>query len=840
MRALVTSLILLTALAGPAAAEDVVVIDGYLWAALQPIEAPEPDPLPGPFAANRSVRLEASPDGRVALEARWRIDTFEPGWLDLVLLGAAPDDAVVTWGGGPAAWDTTGAGVTVTGWVDGPVVVSLTASLPGDPRNGTVQLPLAPAVRGDVVVAPTAGYAPVVGGALKLPSGAWTGADTLSLGFRPDAGERDRGTLAFGGVGVGLTVGDTEVSGQARLRWRVQHGQLDRLEFTASGIGADVEVTGTTVRSVQRSGDRFVVELQSPATALVTLDLRWTAPLPSSNEARVAVPSFSLQSAGRIEEAALQLARDGDWQALPDLRGWHGRSASALPPWARGLVSGTPTGAFDGSPTGRGGELVLLRFEPVSGPPIIVDVADFVIATTEEGRQLVRVRYDVRNDTGHELLVTPPPGARLLAAQVRGEATTPVRRGGRLAIRLPRSVETVEGLISLPVEIAFLVEDEPWGRREERELQLPAVDAPVAASRVSLHLPPGYVEARRRPGRRVDSFTEGGGIAYGFAVTDETSRNQADQADTLFQSAVDAWLDNDFDGAQDRLDDLSELGASNDNTVRLQSNIDVVAGFNGDEDAEGRDEESPISPEQAQARPAAKAPAAEQALRRRVREQARARSEHEFRAYEETRREAERREATGDYTGAEEQYREALELGKKLEGLEQEESTEIADDNIRLDAQLAEVRTKKKAKRDRDDRARGPAAPPPEPRASPVERRGLGGLGSMGTGRGGGGSRGSRVTITLEEETIEGELVLPGSGYYDFEPVPEPTPAQDPADDKDADGLVDQPTDALVVTASTRSVPVPRVGDPLLYQQLLVPAGAAPRVVIRARLTRGS
>ena len=894
MRRVLPVLMLALALPGAAAAEDLVVIDGATWAWLQPPDEPEPAPLPGPFAASRTVRLEALADGRVAVDATWRIETFEPGWLDLPLLHASPDDARVTWDGGPAAWDAT-EGVVVTGWVDRPVEVRLVTTMPGDPRLAAVALPLGDAVRGDVTVVATPEFDLTLGGALPLPSGAWTAAGPLSLRLEPAAGPRDRGTRAYGGVAIGLTVGDSELAGRARLRWRLQHGSLDRLQFTAHGLGPDVEVTGATVRDVRRDRDRFTVELQSPADDLVTLDLTWTADLPRGAEGRVVVPDFSLDGADRVEEAALQLARDGDWQAVPDLSGWRGRAASAAPRRAPGLLSGPPTPPIEGTPPGRGGHLALLRFEPVSGPPVIVDVADFLVATTAEGRQLIRVKYDVRNDVGHQLLVTPPPGARLLAVQVRGEAATPVRQGEHLAIPLPRSVETVEGLISLPVELAFLVEGDAWGRREDRELVLPAVDAPVAASRVSLHLPPGYSEARRQPGRRVDSFTEGGGIAYGFVVSDETGRDQADQADALFQSAVDSWLDNDFDQAQARLDELEVLGASNDNTLRLQSNIDLVYG--GDEDADEKDRGGDA--------PAYKAPA-EETMRRRVREQARARSESEYRQYEEVQREAERQEAAGEYEAAERSYSQALELGKKLEGLEEEESSEVEADNFRVSDRLAEVRTKRKAKEDRDTRARAPASPAPPPRGRPGRVGGVAGLGGRGEGRGGGGGGGpfsrqsvevtvteddedsglqdgsrtstqtatgssssAGTTITFEDVSVDGEFVVEGRvgdphsgsayGYEgedvafgigdydgvaddrnqpDFQPMPEPTP--DPAIDGPFQNASAPPLDTpMLITASTRSVPVPRVGEPLLYQQLLVPAGAAPSVVVRARRVVG-
>ncbi len=925
-----------------------VRIDGALWEALQPVDPIDPE-LPGPTAITREVVLEPSDDA-LLVHATWQLDAFEPGWFDAVLANPELRDVRVTWDGGPAAWDQGAAGVQVTGFVRGPTTVELRGELPGDPLARTSHLKLLPAIRGDLEARVPEGVAASLEGdaSIRIDDHTfWTAAPHLGLTLREAAPARDRGTLAVGAVGVGLTVGDTELQGRARVRWTLRRGSLERLALRASNVGDDLQVSGATVRSVSRSGDRLLIELQAPTTTSTTIDLSWSATLPTGGEGSLAVPTLVPEGVSRTS-SSLQLARDGEWEALPELDGWAPRAGSLLPEWGKGLVEGTPTAAFVTGVAGRAGTISLLRFEPVSGPPVMVDVADFELAATAEGRLLTRVRYEVVNDRGAWLEILPPFGATFLSVRVDEEPAAPTRAGGAWRIPLPRSLETVAGLISVPVEVVLLTEDEPWERRETRHLALPVVDAPVAASRVTLYLPPGYREAPRNDDvRRVDSFTEGEGISWGFLAEDEDSRDKAARADLVFKQAQEAWLDNEFDTAQQHLDDLAAMGAGNAKTHQLQSNLDVVFepvveeaahyGYGGGSGSmSGGDGllSVEVAPDADNKRGGkADRSSGEEALRRRIREQAKARGEEEYREYESTRREAERALEQGDYEAAEARFRRAREVGRKLEFYEQEESEEVSQLNAEIDRQLADVTVKREEKERR--LAKVVAAPKPKAkkkapaRKQPLADTGLGGLGGRGRGAGGGGvSRGaagagvavsgkstSSVTWDFDDALVEGELLTPSEvvvdGRYtaqteiDFSEVDTsvvlgPHPSLESTGDEgkdeglrvilDADALdfedgefgwetpepapevvfghvhepeVDYvieipPTDppvttartfestvllpgshqVLTVTAATRSVPIPRIGQPLRFQQLLLPAGEAPDLVVRARLPR--
>ncbi len=626
-----------------------VTVDGSVYRALIAEDEPEVDPRQTLVVSDRDVRLRW--DGK-ALQIRsvWRLVPKERTWLDLPIAGPQVRVDRVLLGGVLAKLRVEGGYTRITAQIDRPVELVLEGAVEGDPTRGPLSIPLAGAVRGQVEIAVPQGLeGRLIGSTAGVPvRGTWlTTSDQLSLQVGPPQRKaRDRSTLAVASVGMGLTVGDGAVDGRAQVRWALRQGRMEQVVLRVDGVGNDLEVTGGNVGRVERQGSRVVVTLREPSETVVDLEVRWSVPVPTGESGQVAVPRITPEGAFRTE-ASLQLARDGTLEVLPEVPGWQAISASELPDWGDDLVAGTPTAAYRSATAGKGGTLGLLRFVPASGPAVVVDVASLTIATSYEGRTLTRALYTVRNERGAHLAVTPPAGSTIVGVRVNDGPVTPVADGGRWLVPLPRSLETVDGLVSFPVEVVLLGDGTPWIRKEGREIPMPVVDAPIAVNRVTLHLPPTYEnDLDEGAAGQVDEFTEGEGIAYGFGLGDEDEA----QADQLWQDAQAAWMRNDFDEADELLDELEVMGASNENLGKLRSNLDVV---------QGRD-----------------ATKAKTIQARRVREQAKSRGLEDYRKQEELLRQAEEELSSGQYGSAQATYEEVAELAQKLDKLEQEESFE--------------------------------------------------------------------------------------------------------------------------------------------------------------------
>ncbi|MDC0720748.1 hypothetical protein [Nannocystis bainbridge] len=632
---------------------------------------------PTPWVERRELSFRPV-DGGLQLRGRWTIRSFGAGWFSGLLFAGSPGLRVVSarWGAAPATLKVDAEGATiVAGRVAGSVELVVEAFVPGDPTREAVALELLPAVRGTIVASAPAGLTPGlrVDGAAALTVGEkqWSGARAIALAFvTPPAPAADRPPMVVAKVGIGVTVGDAELRGRARAVWEVRRGEVAKLELETAGLGGDLEVVGVNVRGFVREGDRVRVELQAPVRDRVELELRWSAPIGKAAESRVNLPRVAPVGVFH-SEVALQLARDGEVEAVPEAPGWSYVAASTLPAWAQGLVEGTATTALVQQGSAAAGSLSLLRFVPLEGPPVVVDVAAYTIATSREGRALVRAHYEVRNERAAHLRVTPPAGFKVIGVRVGGQTAAPARaRDGSWIVPLLRSVETVTGLLSFPVEVILLGESGAWRRRETRALQLPTLDAPVAVSRLTLHLPPGYRSRKHAgDGDVVAAFTRGEGITYGLGVGEVG----AAQADMVFQDAVQAWMRNDFGAAQDKLDALRGMGAKNENIARLQSNLDVVAG------------KSSVSQDMS--------------LQRRVREQAKARAYADVQAQVALKQQAEEERARGDYAASASSYQQALAVGDKLAQLEQSESVDQKWTNAALAKEYQQVQSKSSAVR---------------------------------------------------------------------------------------------------------------------------------------------
>jgi hypothetical protein len=627
-----------------ALAQDEVTLDKQTWLALRgEAPAPEVSPWLDPRPVGRRVRLTPG-DGGWAFEGTWTIVAPSPGWLAVRLAGPEVAPSAVLLDGRPAPFVQQSDGTYVVVQLAGVHRLELRGQLAG---LGALRLLPAPEGRLELDADPR-GWR-VVGGQAEAPwaDGAWrTGAEALLI--TEAVGATGAGTLATAQTGLGVTVTDSELEVQARVSWRVRRGALTALALRVPGAGPDLAVEAPAGARVERSGDRVTITPDAPITASTTVSLRWTRRLAGDDAEQVELPRVEVDGVLRTERA-LTVARATELEVAPTLRGGSPVAPTALPGWAAGLVRGTPVAARTGDASGR---VDLLRFVPASQPALIVDVADWIVAVSEEGRAVVQGTLSLRNETASHLVVHLPEGWSLAALQVDGvPANASLAPDGGWRIALPRSVETVDGLLSFPVEIAAWGSfGEAWARGVEAELPLPAVSAPVAVRHVTLNLPRAW-EPRSAAGEHgvVDDFTEGAGLAYGFGPgVDET------RATAVYKEALQAWMENDFDRAQEQLDALRDMGADNENVARLQSNLTLV-----DEPVSDVDQES-----------------TESIIARRVRGMAQARALDDQRAQVDALEKADEALATGDYEEAEKKLAEAQEYYGRLSRLEQKESFE--------------------------------------------------------------------------------------------------------------------------------------------------------------------
>ncbi len=689
---------------------------------------PEPGPPAGPHAAERTISIAAAPGG-VRITATWTLEASKPGWYADTLLGPGAHVERISIGGARATGAGGDAGTLAIARVDGRSTIELVAFVSGDPTRGPLPIVLAPAVRGTIRLVDLAGVRLELDGGVPAPrrGGVHFGAPpSIVLAPAPPKAKDDGAPVVVGQVGLGVTVGDAEIRTHARLRWELRRGQLAQVAMRVVGAGDDLEVTGPRVRKHERTGDRIVVELDGEESRRVDLELRWSKATPKG-EAVLDLPEIRLEGVER-SELTVEIARDGDIDVLPDLRGWIATAPQAMPTWGRDLIEGSATAGFRAKGDAAPGKLALLRFVPVAGPPAVIQRAHVRIAATAEGRALMQVRWELANERKAQLRVGLPEGATLLAIEAAGRDVRPAKDGATWLVPVPRSLETVEGLVDVPVVATMLLARAPWSGRERRELELPTVDVPIGEVEVELQLPRGYksrmkvgdygvrsvhravtrprIEHKRaRPAMRWKSG-KASGTSAPMSMPEVADPNASDKggkdeleratADRILREATDAYQQNDFETAQGKLDELRARGIEDGDAARIQSNLDIV---NADEpeDTPAPDAPPAAMPVSGTTFGADLEGRRKASIVRRVRDQAKARSGKKVAEQRDRREKAKRLRSEGKFDAAKQEYREALKVTKELKKLEQDESTVYDFDEDAIEGELEEVEAESKA-----------------------------------------------------------------------------------------------------------------------------------------------
>jgi hypothetical protein len=815
------------------ASEVTVSIDRYRDLA----EPPALEPAPAPFVERRDVTVRAEGD-ELVVTARFRVSVPEPGPVAFVMAGPELRVSRFTVDGRVTALGGGAGGPVFAAALQRPVELVLVGTVD---RGDRAVVSLLGAGAGEVSL--PSELALVDG--LALGAGVWVPAapdrtlDTLVLEVRPPPAS-DRGELVLGRVGYGITALDGELRRAARLQWRVVSGTLTRVAFRVPGAGPDLVVEGPQVGEVTRVGDRVEVTLAGEESTLVDLTVHTSSAL-GTGEVTTIDLGLPVQEGVFRTEATVVLARDGELDLVPRLTGMAARSVLQLPAVTTGLLDGSPTAAFQGF--SGAGQLDVLRFTPAEGPATLCDVATYTYAMTDDGRGLLRAHWTVRNDRGHLLHVTPPAGYAPIAAQVSGRPVTVSREGDTWLVPLDKSVESVQGLLSFPVEVAFLGEEPAVAsRRLRRSVTLPSIDAETAVVRATVHLPPGFAD-RTRPGEgdRVDGFTEGEGITYGFAVGDA----RAAQAEALFQEALASWNENEFEDAQARLDAIKALGGENDNTVALEGNLRVVSGKKGE------------------------AAGVESAIDRRIKDQARARAIDDFEAQRELLEAAEQATNEGRYDEAERAYSSASAVTEKLAKLSNVEdvaqSAQLVDNAVKNQMNV-ETSNRKTAYRSQamagDDDGRDASTTRQVAEEAARNARAAEESVAEVDGEPEPEFANGFPSVDLEDEDVSGELPMPQPITLAPRPSPAPPPShaagpQRPSDPKPmatagggrVSGAVERPPLVIVqesriivpdpdrpaVVATSASVIVPTHGVAVNFQHLLLPVGARLQLPLDAR-----
>lgn len=482
------------------------------------------EPPPRAWLADR-LEVELRPGEESRLSLAWTLRPLEPGWVDLPLLGAGAAVAEARVDGEAVALAPGPDGMQhLVLWLDRPRRVALEASLPTPASN--LDLPVAPAARR--VLRVRGPWEASMEGAVAS-RGRLDGGDParIAVSWRPEGPRPPRPTLLRAEAATALRLDVAGVECAARLRWRISHGGVEQVAFRLDPEVEGLEIAGDGVLDHAREGERVVVRLARPVSDRLDLEIRFRAPPRGEQAAALPIP---WPEASEVDGWATLLRGDEALIVPSAGAGVEAVAPRALPDWAQGLAEGSPFASYRLGGLDPRLEARLLRWEPVEGPPTVIDEARYELATVDHGRLVLRARYQVRNDRRQFLRLEVPDELELVSVTVAGRAAVPARDAeGRLLVPLEKSVETLSGLVTFPVDIAFFGREEAWSRRGARVITTPAVDAPIAYARWELVLPPGYTARRVKsnatevPGWTSREISLDYGRSYGEGLAEDSA-----------------------------------------------------------------------------------------------------------------------------------------------------------------------------------------------------------------------------------------------------------------------------------------------------------------------------
>ena len=388
---------------------------------------------------------------------------------------------------------------------------------------------------------------------------------------------------------VAWIVEERALSANALMDIRITGGSREQLTLNLPPKADRVSIKGADVHDVRISGSTAKVILKGRIEG--STQLRIACTIPGNIPATLALPTFGLIGGRSTEGGWLSIANDAGGDLLEhDLHGFEAVAVQELPAEVGGLSHVTPTFCYRRATRSATASFDRVKTAPFPLVETIADTIEGECVVRPDGEELVKLNYEMRNNRAQYLRVKLPEGAQLLAVSVEGSTQTPSAVNGETWIRLPRSLQTMDGLISFPIQLVYIRKGAPILDRKQRAVNLPElIDVPTAQVSMTLYLPEALKLKRASSTLEwVDRFVgTDDGIEYGQGFSTAPWNNPKPESDeaqeTLYYNyyalGLESYKKNDLKSAERFLQQAADLSDGVDkNAEGLLRNISVSSG----------------------------------------------------------------------------------------------------------------------------------------------------------------------------------------------------------------------------------------------------------------------
>ena len=457
----------------------------------------EPPPVASILSeAEYHVTIQADSSAILVATLRWHI--FKPAECrNLPVLTAGMAWTKVTLNGQAAELATVDGWLRFTPTEPGPVVLSAEVPLKGSPLTLAIPQSIKTFVRVDAPGAlefALAGLPQTVTGAAEGGTHgrlSLTPRDKLELSWQPPRVHYEkppRYQLA-GDVIWTLAAGSQKV--EAHLLVSIIGGSTDRIDLTLPAGADRVEVTGPDVREVQTSGDRAAVFLRGKIAEKTRLAVSLELPAVRGGSAKL--EGFSVTDGQWTGGTLVVTNAAGGSEVLPQTAtGLADIVLTQIPSSASAMMAAAPALAYAITSRQWSAGVETIDLGEYALRETVADIAHYEVTFRPDGTLMCKASYEIRNRTQQFLRFDLPRGSQVLLVRVneKPQPLTPVA-GTEDAYQVPlvRSMASVKGLVSFPVEIVLLCRAEPLETRGQARLPLPRINMPIAYAWCEAYLP---------------------------------------------------------------------------------------------------------------------------------------------------------------------------------------------------------------------------------------------------------------------------------------------------------------------------------------------------------------
>ena len=313
----------------------------------------------------------------------------------------------------------------------------------------------------------------------------------------------------------------------AQLDVAIIGGSTERLDVALPASAERVSVSGPDVRETQVASGRAAIFLRGRIAERTRLRVSYEMPLAKTGVQRLDELSIA-DGAWQRGTLVVTNTAGGTEVLAGTMVGLRPLALADIPAPARGLMAGTPALAYEISGRTWSAEVEAINLGEFALRESIADLAHYTLAFQADGTILCKVSFEVRNRTKQFLRLDLPKGSIVLQARVN-EASKPVSpvEGVQDAYLLPleRSMASVKGLVSFPVDVVWMLRGEALARRGEAALPLPRIDLPIAYAWCEVYVPEGVEVAKwAGPLKHVEKYsneTAAASLSYGLGLAAE-------------------------------------------------------------------------------------------------------------------------------------------------------------------------------------------------------------------------------------------------------------------------------------------------------------------------------